>query len=64
MPPVSPRKMRSVFLEEGKIGNLPSGNNIKGQKGDQIQREFYIDSGVCYTVSFGLSCVAELITDL
>lgn len=56
--------MRSVFLEEGKIGNLPSGNNIKGQKGDQIQREFYIDSGVCYTVSFRLSCVAELITDL
>ena len=41
--------MRSVFLEEGKVGNPPSGATGKHSKGSdhlQIHREFYIDSGV------------------
>jgi len=47
MPPVSPRKMKACFLEEGKIGNANSASKIH-VKADhmQIHREFYIDGGV------------------
>ena len=47
MPPVSPRKMKACFLEEGKMGNTNSASKIH-IKADhlQIHREFYIDGGV------------------
>ena len=47
MPPVSPRKMKACFLEEGKMGNANASSKIH-IKGDhmQIHREFYIDGGV------------------
>jgi len=46
MPPVSPRKMKACFLEEGKMGNANASSKIH-IKGDhmQIHREFYIDGG-------------------
>ena len=47
MPPVSPRKMRSVFLEEGKMGQTASaGKNHNKADHLQIHREFYVDGGV------------------
>lgn len=43
---MSPRKMRSVFLEEGKLGNPPAAGKLHKTDHLQIHREFYIDGGV------------------
>ncbi len=60
MPPVSPRKMKACFLEEGKMGNSTSSASAKihiKSEHMHIHREFYIDAGVSCTNSFSLSQV-------
>ena len=51
MPPVSPRKMKSVFLEEGKMGQTASaGKNHNKTDHLQIHKEFYVDGGVIFNL--------------
>ena len=57
MPPVSPRKMKACFLEEGKMGSGPINVGKMHIKSEHmhIHREFYIDAGVstCEQTSVG-----------